>query len=506
MTSVLSLNIIYGALVFIWSFVYINRSFDRVSRSFLVFLSVVILWMVLSASIDPANQDLFHLVMKTLYWISMMTMSVFFLHFIYRLLNRPLDWGFFLMLGINTLALAARYLYPMDYSDPHFWRLSTPVVAPLMSLTFSLPALYALFLLIRGYLRAEGRLRTQLRFIIGGAGLGSVVSVASEYLLPAVFHINLQLYLMYYAMFIFVTAIFISIMKYRLLNMQSDYIFQKLFLNALDGIVILNHNGRVISINSMAREILHASQLDAGDHITDAIPDYSFETNYQQHEFAIPGDLQPRWLTATQYPIDTADTASAKLLILTDITVTKQSQLREMNLLAEKSFIDQLTGLYSRQYLMERVASEPASTAMQQTALLFIDVDEFKAINDQFGHLVGDGVLQATAGCIRGMIRSDTEAIRFGGDEFLVLLDNARAPEALAVAERIQLCVAQFDFAALGVSTPVTLSIGVVSGNEPLLDLVNRADMAMYQSKRKGKNRTTVFDDLPNNAAYHMKI
>ena len=506
MTSALSLTIIYGALVFIWSFVYINRSYDRISRSFLVFLSVVILWMVLSSSIDHASQSGFALIMKTLYWLSMMTMSVFFLHFVYRLLGRPLDWAFYLIAGINTLALAARYLYPIDYSDPYFWRLSTPIVAPLMSLTFSLPVLYALYLLIRGYLRAEGRLRTQLRFIIGGAGLGCAVSVLSEYLLPVVFHVDIQLYLMYYALFIFITAIFISIMKYRLLNMQSDYIFQKLFLNAMDGIVILNHNGRVISINSMARKILHAMQLDSGDHITDAIPGYSFEANYQQQEFSIPDDPQPRWLTATQYPMDTADAASAKLLILSDITATKQSQLREMNLLAEKSTIDQLTGLYSRQYLMERVAQEPASAAGRQTALLFIDVDAFKAINDQYGHLVGDGVLQATAGCIRSMIRSDTEAIRFGGDEFLVLLNNARVPDALAVAERIHLCVSQYDFTALGVGTPVTLSIGVVSGAAPLLDLVNRADMAMYQSKRKGKNRTTVFDDIPGNAAYHMKI
>lgn len=507
MTSTFSLTIIYGALVFIWSFVYINRSFDRISRSFLVFLSVVILWMVLSASIDPAKMSGLDIAMKTVYWLSMMTMSVFFLHFVYRLLERPLDWAFYLMVGANTLALAARYLYPMDYSDPYFWRLSTPIVAPLMSMTFSLPALYALFLLIRGYLRAtEGRLRSQLRFIIAGAGLGSVVSIISEYLLPAVFHVNLQLYLMYYALFIFVTAIFISIMKYRLLNMQSDYIFQKLFLNAVDGIVILNHSGRIISINSMAREILHAKQLDSGDHIADAIPDYSFDINYQQHEFTLPGDSQPRWLTATQYPMDTADAASAKLLILSDITATKQHQQREMDLLAEKSSIDQLTGLYSRQYLTERVAREPAAAAGQQTALLFIDVDAFKAINDHYGHLIGDGVLQATAQCIRSMIRSDTEAIRFGGDEFLVLLSNARVPEALAVAERIHLCIAQHDFTTLGVNTPVTLSIGVVSGSSPILDLVNRADMAMYQSKRKGKNRTTVFDDSPDAVAYRMKI
>jgi len=507
MTAAFPLTLIYGALVFIWSFVFLNRSYDRVSRSFLVFLSDIIVWMVLSASVNAADLSFFGLAAKTVYWLSMMNVSVLFLHFAYRLLNRPLDWLFYLMVGINTAMLAVRYLYPIDYSDPSFWRLSTPVIAPLMSFTFSLPALYAMVLVLRSYLRStDRRLRIQLRYIFWGAGLGCALSVVSEYLLPVEFHISLHPVLLYFAFLIFVFALFISIMKYRLLNMQSDYIFRKLFLNAGDGIIILNANGRVISINSMAQEVLRARTLDSGDRITDVIPEYRFEENYQQHAFSVFENGQQRWLAATQYPLDTTDAASAKLLILTDITAMKQSQQREIDLLAEKSAVDQLTGLYSRQYLMDLVNREAAEGVSRQTALLFIDVDDFKNINDQYGHLIGDGVLQTTAGCIRSMIRSGTDAIRFGGDEFLVLLNGAHTVEALAVAGRIHQCVAEYDFSDYGVQERITLSIGIVSGTEPILDLVTRADMAMYQSKRQGKNRTTVFDDRISSDGYHMKI
>ena len=375
--------IIYGIMMFIWSFVYLNKSRDQVNQAFLWFLSVILLWMVLSVSNDYSNRTPFGLLLKTVYWLSMMNMSVFFLFFIYRLIKRPLDPLFYLMVALNTLTIVSRYLFPINYADPTFWRLDIPVVAPLMSAVFSIPAIVALYLVARQSMVAQdARQRTQLRYFLLGIGLALIVSVVSEYLLPTVFHVNTQLYLMHVAILIFVVFTFASIMKYRFLNIQSDYIFRKLFLNSSDGIIILNRNQRIISINNMAREVLRDEALDSGDKITDYISDYNFATNYRQHEVCVPTRDEDVYLAVTQYPIDTAAPDAVKLLMITDITKSKMSQKREKEKLIEKSSIDTLTGLFNKQYFIDRYYSAKYSQGGSPLSMLFIDVDHFKAIND----------------------------------------------------------------------------------------------------------------------------
>jgi FlaA1/EpsC-like NDP-sugar epimerase len=208
--------VIYGIMMFIWSFVYLNKSRDRVNQSFLWFLSIILLWMVLSVSNDYSDHSPIGLLVKTVYWLCMMNMAVFFLFFIYRLIKRELDPLFYLMVALNTGTIISRYFFPIDYADPTFWRLDLPVVAPAMSAIFSMPALVALYLVVRQFLRTQdARQRVQLRSFFIGIGLALGVSVVSEYLLPTVFRINTQLYLMHVAILIFVIFTFASIMKYR---------------------------------------------------------------------------------------------------------------------------------------------------------------------------------------------------------------------------------------------------------------------------------------------------
>jgi diguanylate cyclase (GGDEF)-like protein len=405
------------------------------------------------------------------------------------------------------LTLLSRYCFPIDYTDPTFWRLSTPVVAPLMSAIFSLPAFFAIFLLIRTYrMTDDERKKVQLRWIFWGASLACGVSIVSEYVLPAVFHIKTELYLMFYAVLIFVIAIFVTIMKYRLLNIQSDYIFEKLFYNSSDGIIIINKNLRIVSINSRAREVLRDQKLDSGDKITDYIQDYVFETNYQQHEVSFRTDHGNRYLSVTQYPIDKAMQDSANLLFITDITLVKQAQQREMELLAEKSAIDPLTGFYSKQFFIERYYDGRQEMGGRRIALLFVDVDDFKSVNDRYGHMTGDQVLKATAECIRSVIRNDAEIFRFGGDEFVVILKNTEIKSAFLIAERIRNCVSGYDFSAYGVAGRLSVSLGLKEGSASMAESLMDADMAMYASKRRGKNTTTVFSNQTTEPSFHMKL
>ena len=249
----------YGIMVFIWSFVYLNRSDDKINQAFLTFLSVILLWMVLSIANGYQDSSIFGLIMKTIYWYSMLIMSLFFLLFVYGFVKKDLDAVFYVLATVNGLTILSRYLFPMDYSDPTFWRLSHPIVAPLMSATFSVPAVYALYLVIRHYfVTKDSKLRAQLRYLFYGIWFALIISVISEYVLPTLLHINLELSLMYFAMLVFVIFLFISIMKHRLLNLQFEYIYRKLLLTSNDGIVIVSKNNKVVCINDAAKKFFSA--------------------------------------------------------------------------------------------------------------------------------------------------------------------------------------------------------------------------------------------------------
>ncbi len=505
MLQLLALVLIYGVMMFIWTFVFLNRSHDKVNQSFLVFLTNILVWMVLNNLSDYGDGTMVSLATKTVYWLSMMYLSISFLYFTYRLLKKKIDRLFFAALALNTLTVVARYLYPIDYTDPTFWRMADPVVAPLMSFSFSLPAIYALYLVLRQIIvTKDKRQRKQLNFILYGIGLALVISVISEYLLPAVFHIDEKLYLMHFAIAVFVVAIFISIMRFRLLNLRSDYIYRNLFLNASEGILIINRAGRILSANRIAKELLHNPELDAGEAVANYIAGYRYDTDYHQHEIELLQDGQKRYLAMTQYPIDEWEKDISKLLVLTDLTQARQMQEREKEQLLEKSNIDQLTGLFSRQYLRDKY--EDATKCATRTALLFIDVDDFKNINDSYGHLIGDEVLKELAACIKNNVRVANDAIRFGGDEFVIVLENTSAEEAYLVAERIRSCAGELEFFGAESVFHITLSIGLIEGAAPLDDLLEKADRAMYASKNKGKNKTTVFSESGTDGAFHMKL
>lgn len=507
MMQFISFALISGCMIFIWSFVFLNRSHDKINQSFLWFLSVIIIWMTLSAGNDLIDTSLAGIVAKTVYWYSMLTMSLFFLRFVYRLVKRELDFAFHFFVVVNLLTILARYLYPIDYSDPTFWRLSEPVVAPIMSMIFSAPAVFALALVFKGLLRTKDkRVKAQFKSIFLGTGIALSISVISEYILPTLFNVNMQLSLMYYAFFVFVLCLFISIMKHRLLYLRSDYIYQKLFLNSVDGIIIVNKNARIININNVAKQILRDENLDSGDMLTDYIKDYMFDINYSQQEMRTNKGDQTHYLAVTQHPIDMEEQGTAKLMIISDISAAKLSQQREKDRILEKTTTDQLTKVFNKQYFIDKCCADDGEPTDSRLSLLFIDVDNFKTINDQFGHLTGDKVLAELAECFKKTVETNQEIIRFGGDEFIILLENTGIEQARAIAEKIRSEVSNACVLAGDNAIKVTLSIGVTEGCAPFNDLLMKADMAMYQSKYRGKNAITVFFEGESDEPYRMKL
>ncbi|WP_203564183.1 GGDEF domain-containing protein [Deefgea sp. CFH1-16] len=120
---------------------------------------------------------------------------------------------------------------------------------------------------------------------------------------------------------------------------------------------------------------------------------------------------------------------------------------------------------------------------------ILIDIDYFKLINDEFGHLIGDDVLRKVADILRHTVRTGDTLARWGGEEFIILLDDCPRVMALELAERLRLAVANYDF-ALPRHTLVTMSLGVVElqAGETETEFFQRADLLLYAAKSAGRN------------------
>jgi diguanylate cyclase (GGDEF)-like protein len=182
--------------------------------------------------------------------------------------------------------------------------------------------------------------------------------------------------------------------------------------------------------------------------------------------------------------------AVAMLMLTVGLVLLAADRLRsELEHLATH---DPLTGILTRRALLDRCALELARCLRhdRSMALLMLDLDHFKAVNDQHGHLVGDHVILNFVARTSGLLRQIDSFGRFGGEEFIVLLPETNPSDAMVVAERIRAAVA----------TPselpaYTVSIGVTTrsyGDTTVDELLARADKALYQAKANGRNRVEI--------------
>jgi diguanylate cyclase (GGDEF)-like protein len=160
--------------------------------------------------------------------------------------------------------------------------------------------------------------------------------------------------------------------------------------------------------------------------------------------------------------------------------------------LEHKASIDSVTGLFNRGYLDTRLLEEVERSQRERTqlAVLIADIDDFKPINDTFGHQTGDAVLKQVGEIIRSAVRMFDVCARFGGDEFAVLMPNSDRASAFACADRIRKIAAQYANPNNPSFPQLTVSVGVAVGDaqDGAAALVARADRALYQAKAAGKN------------------
>ena len=162
----------------------------------------------------------------------------------------------------------------------------------------------------------------------------------------------------------------------------------------------------------------------------------------------------------------------------------------------EMAITDALTGLFNRRYMESHLGTlvEQAAARGKPIAVLVVDIDYFKVVNDMHGHDAGDDVLREFALRIRKSIRNIDLACRYGGEEFVIVMPETDVAVATMVAERLRRRIAADPFAIQqGTRTiPVTISIGVAAmrgKGDSAAAILKRADQALYKAKRDGRNR-----------------
>jgi two-component system, cell cycle response regulator len=183
----------------------------------------------------------------------------------------------------------------------------------------------------------------------------------------------------------------------------------------------------------------------------------------------------------------------ARLRVGTRILTLQEDLIRAREDLRFQATHDVLTGIWNRRAILDLLHREleRAARFRASTGVLMLDLDEFKKINDTYGHLKGDAVLKETAQRITQVVRSYDFVGRYGGEEFLVLLPGCDKEQAEQSGERIRLAVTATPVFAAGSEISVTISIGATANiGGPETEVLAIADAALYQAKSAGRNRT----------------
>jgi diguanylate cyclase (GGDEF)-like protein/PAS domain S-box-containing protein len=184
-----------------------------------------------------------------------------------------------------------------------------------------------------------------------------------------------------------------------------------------------------------------------------------------------------------------------------DILTKSKEEIEKINkklissykLLKEKSVHDGLTGLYNHQYIIEllEVEIKKVNKTRDDLCLMMLDIDQFKNVNDTYGHQAGDMVLNKVATIITESIRETDYAGRYGGEEFMVILPSLNIKKAILVAERIRLKIQNYTYSIEGLK--VTISIGLTSfGKEDAISFISTVDKLLYLAKENGRNRLEI--------------
>ncbi|GEM_PF-235430 len=285
--------------------------------------------------------------------------------------------------------------------------------------------------------------------------------------------------------------------------------FRDLFESVPSGIVLIDGHGLGAMINERAGTLLgcfpgaHQTKVLANlmrdlrescDNREELAQAYATQIGNVDFSATMNWSLGERTLEVTTHPVR-GEGEQGRIWLFTDVTA-ELMMAAELRRLATS---DPLTGAANRRHFEERSGEILALQATKQgrgVSLLMLDVDHFKRINDNYGHPAGDEVLKIVAQRCRDTLRAGDLFARFGGEEFIALLDPSAKDELPAIAERLRRAIADAPVHCGDLLIPITVSIGTATGLSTTItngrlveDLISRADDALYRAKRGGRNQ-----------------
>lgn len=295
-------------------------------------------------------------------------------------------------------------------------------------------------------------------------------------------------------------------------NIQSDLgIADKIVSEIQEGVVVCDAEGKLIKVNDAICQFLDKERMALISSPFETIfPQLRKEDNRPNYlidglrtDITIVNDFGVRrHLVMSVSSFCTSINHRYYVAIFTDVTDLQSSETQ----LKYLAFTDALTGAGNRNYLNRVV--ESLTESCEACSIIFIDIDEFKLINDTHGHEVGDEILRGCVSRFKGVVREEDNIIRFGGDEFVVVTKTTCHDELSKITTRIG-DIFKRAFNTTSGAFQISASIGVAVASEEMTssELLKNADIAMYSAKQYGKNHTVIFDDsLSKDIEYRLFI
>jgi diguanylate cyclase (GGDEF)-like protein/PAS domain S-box-containing protein len=290
-------------------------------------------------------------------------------------------------------------------------------------------------------------------------------------------------------------------LRREIIRRESEAYFRTLVHNASDVILILNDDSTVRYASPSAHAVFGSTEM-VGAELRDLV-DPQDRTRVEQTLTALrrhgrQGTHDHWWVLGDSGRIevevrcrDLRQDATVSGLVITLRDVTEQRQLEHE--LTQRAFHDSLTGLPNRTLLLERTGRALLRSRRESTVtcLLFIDLDDFKIVNDTLGHSVGDRLLDAVGERLSSMLRRTDTAARLGGDEFAVLMEDAKQPldAELLAAQVIQTLNRPFQLSDDAVSVSASVGVATARDSTDAEELLALADLALYAAKAAGKRQ-----------------
>ena len=349
------------------------------------------------------------------------------------------------------------------------------------------------------------RTKKQAKILVVCSIIPFGLNLISQTILPMLGVQSLPLMGQLYAV-IMIMGIYHVISKYSFLKVPEKVLLEEIQDKIFEMVIILDSQYRMIKISKQALSLLDYEERDlmnkSIEYLFDEEPLEQYRSNENKDEEIRFEDIVVKGRNDIKIPAniyfipifdENVHEFLGALLIMQDIRIQYELKMKN-ELLYEKTIRDSLTNLYNYQYMIEitkeHIAKRNKDDDESVFALMMIDLDYFKKVNDTFGHLFGDYVLRTVSEILTGIILDDGYVGRYGGEEFIILLPDYNIEKAYAVGERIRETIEEYRFDQ---DLNITISVGIKQYSGEAYDqLINSADVRLYQAKQNGRNQTAI--------------